>query len=45
MVNAHGFKDHLVISDQTDTIPAWEDAAAIAGVREMAKWLNEGETP
>jgi multimeric flavodoxin WrbA len=45
MVNAHGFREHMVISAQTDTIPAWEDEAAIAGVREMAEWLNRGETP
>lgn len=45
MVNAHGFKEHVVTSLNTDTIPAWEDEAAMQGVRELAKWLNEVETP
>ena len=45
MVNAHGFKEHIVISDKTDTIPAWEDEAAVQGVREIAEWLNRGDTP
>ena len=45
MVNAHGFKDHAVLSLNTDTIPAWEDEAAMQGVRELAEWLNKGETP
>lgn len=45
MLNAHGFRDHVVCSLNTDTIPAWEDEAALSGVRELAKWLNEGETP
>ena len=45
MVNAHGFKEHIVISDKTDTIPAWEDKAAVQGVREIAEWLNRGDTP
>ena len=40
-VNATGFRDHIVCSGKTDTIPAWEDKAAIAGVAELAKWLNE----
>ena len=45
MVNAHGFKEHIVISDKIDTIPAWEDEAAVQGVREIAEWLNRGDTP
>ena len=40
-VNATGVRDHIVCSGKTDTIPAWEDPAAIAGVAELAKWLNE----
>ena len=35
----------IVISDKTDTIPAWEDEAAVQGVREIAEWLNRGDTP
>ncbi|HJJ64621.1 MAG TPA: hypothetical protein O0X09_05595, partial [Methanocorpusculum sp.] len=40
-VNATGFRDHIVCSGKTDTIPSWEDADAIAKVAELAKWLNE----
>ena len=45
MLNARGFEEHLVCSPNTDTIPAWEDEKALADVRALAKWLNEGETP
>lgn len=45
MLNAHGFREHVVCSPNTDTIPAWEDEAAMEGVRMLAKWLNEGEMP
>jgi hypothetical protein len=45
MLNAHGFREHIVCSPNTDTLPAGEDEAALAGVRELARWLNEGETP
>ena len=44
MLNATGFRDHIVCSPKTDTIPAWEDAEAMAGVAELARWLNEEET-
>ena len=40
-VNATGFRDHIVCSGKTDTIPSWEDKKAIAEVAELAKWLNE----
>lgn len=45
MLNAHGFREHVVCSPSTDTIPAWEDEKALADVRKLAQWLNEGETP
>lgn len=41
MVGAEGFREHIVCSPNTDTIPAWEDAQAMAGVAELARWLNE----
>ena len=40
-VNASGFRDHIVCSGKTDTIPAWEDKKAIAEVATLAEWLNE----
>lgn len=40
-VNATGFRDHIVCSRKTDTIPSWEDKEAVAKVAELAKWLNE----
>ena len=41
MLNAIGHQEHIVCSPNTDTIPAWEDAQALAGVAELAQWLNE----
>ena len=41
MVNAEGFGEHTVCSPNTDTIPAAEDTAALEGVAELARWLNE----
>ncbi len=41
MVGAEGFREHMVVSPNTDTIPAWEDQAAMDGVVEIARWLNE----
>ena len=43
MVNAEGFYEHTVCSPHTDTIPAWEDRAAMEGVAELAKWLNRSD--
>lgn len=40
MVGAEGFREHTVCSPYTDTIPAWADPQAIAGVAELARWLN-----
>lgn len=45
MLNAHGFKENVVCSPNTDTIAAWEDRQAMEDVAKLAKWLNEGETP
>ena len=45
MLNAGGFEDHLVCSANTDTIPAEEDAEALAQVAPLAAWLNRDETP
>lgn len=41
MLNAHGFREHIVCSPNTDTIPAWEDDEALAGVARLAQWLME----
>ena len=41
MVGAEGFREHTVCSPNTDTVPAWEDPDAMAGVEELARWLNE----
>lgn len=41
MVGAQGFREHMVCSIDTDTVPAWEDEAAVQGVIELAQWLNE----
>jgi len=41
MVGAEGFREHIVCSPKTDTIPAWEDSEAMQAVAELAKWLNE----
>lgn len=41
MLNAGGFEEHMVCSPNTDTHPACEDEAALAGVRAIAGWLNE----
>lgn len=41
MVGAEGFREHTVCSPNTDTVPAWEDQAAMDGVAELARWLNE----
>ena len=40
MLNAKGFEEHTVKSVQTDTVPASRDEAALAGVRELARWLE-----
>ena len=42
LLNASGFQDHHVISGNTDEVPAWEDEKAMEGVRDLARWLNEG---
>lgn len=41
MLNASGWEDHIVVSPNTDTVPADEDMEAVAGVRAIASWLNE----
>ena len=41
MLNAHGYQEHAVYSPLTDTVPSWEDEAAIEGVKRLAEWLNE----
>ena len=45
MLNAAGFEEHLVCSAATDTVPAWEDEQAMAGVAPLAAWLNSPEPP
>ena len=41
LLNAKGFEDHLVVSPDTDTIPADQDEKALADTRALAAWLNE----
>ncbi len=41
MTNARGYQEHIACSSSTDTVPAWEDAKAIAEVAAIAHWLNE----
>lgn len=41
LLNAKGFDDHLVVSANTDTIPADQDEKALADTRALAAWLNE----
>ena len=43
LLNAHDFEEHVVKSADTDTVPAAEDEKALAGVRELAQWLNQTE--
>ena len=40
MLNAHGFEEHIACSENTDTVPAWEDSEAMAGTVQIARWLN-----
>lgn len=40
MMNAVGWEEHTVVSPNTDTVPAGEDAEALEGVRALASWLN-----
>lgn len=41
LLNAKGFEDHLVVSPNTDTIPADQDEKALEDTRKLAQWLNE----
>ena len=41
MLNATGFRDHVVCSPNTDTHPASEDKDALAQIPILAKWLNK----
>ena len=41
MVNATGFRDHIVSSGRTDTHPAEDDEVAMAEVVKLAQWLME----
>lgn len=43
MLNAHGFEDHIICSGRTDTHPAAEDERALAGTKDLAKWLNTND--
>lgn len=40
-MNAKGFREHLVISPNTDTFPAEKDRAALKAIPELARWLNQ----
>lgn len=41
MVNAQGFRDHMVCSLNTDTLPAQEDTEALAAIPALGAYLNE----
>lgn len=41
MTGAEGFREHIVCSPHTDTIPAWEDKKALEEIAALAQWLNE----
>ncbi len=41
MLNAHGYREHIVCSDNTDVIPAWEDSKAMKEAADLARWLNQ----
>ena len=41
LLNAKGFDEHIVVSGNTDTIPADQDEKALADTRALAAWLNE----
>lgn len=41
LLNAKGFDEHIVVSGNTDTIPADQDEKALADARALAAWLNE----
>ena len=43
MLNAQGFEDHTVTSENTDTLPASQDKKALKGVAELAQWLMEDQ--
>ena len=42
MLNAQGYKEHMVKSLCTDTLPARDDETALGDARKLAEWLNEG---
>ena len=41
LLNATGCDDHIVLSGNTDTIPADQDEKALSDTRALAAWLNE----
>ena len=41
LLNAKGYEDRIVLSPNTDTIPAGEDEKALEDTRKLAQWLNE----
>ena len=41
MLNATGFRDHVVCSPNTDTHPASEDKKALEQIPILAEWLNK----
>lgn len=41
MLNAHGFKEHIVCSNKTDEIEAHNDIKALNDVKNLAHWLME----
>ena len=43
LLNAKGYEDYVVVSPNTDTVPAEQDEQALSGARTLALWLNEDE--
>ena len=41
LLNAKGYEDRIVLSPNTDTIPAGEDEKALEDTRKLAQWLNK----
>ncbi len=40
MLNADGFEEHTAFTGMTDTVPSWEDDAAMEQTVQIACWLN-----
>lgn len=41
LLNAKGYEDRIVVSPNTDTVPAEQDEKALEATRKLAQWLND----